>query len=241
MHARHLPRLGARYWLAITLASVFGANLGDFCSHVLGLGHVRGLPVLAIIFAAILLAERMARGPTEAFYWAAIVTLRTAATNLADFATHDLRLSYPLFIGALSALLLTLVLRPGRRADGDVPDTGGCYWLAMLVAGTLGTALGDGCADQAGLPGSTAGWAVVWAVMLFGAVQLRWQAAGWYWLAIVVVRTVGTNAGDMLAGRHGLALGLPVSTSVSAAALVAVLLAWPPAGRVVQHPAAPVR
>ena len=59
MQIRNLPRIDARYWVSITAASIFGANLGDFCSHVLGLGHVRGLPFLAVIFAAILIAERI--------------------------------------------------------------------------------------------------------------------------------------------------------------------------------------
>jgi uncharacterized membrane-anchored protein len=30
--------------------------------------------------------------PTEAYYWLAIIVLRTAATNLADLCTHDLNL-----------------------------------------------------------------------------------------------------------------------------------------------------
>ena len=232
MRFRHVPRIDARYWLAITLASVFGANLGDFCSRVLGLGHVRGLPVLAIVFAAIILAQRTARLSTEAFYWAAIVTLRTAATNLADFATHDLKLDDLRFILVLAALVAAMVALLARRPRAEeVPSTDGLYWLTMLTAGTLGTALGDHSADQTGLAVSTAGWLVIWSVTLLGMVRRPMTGVGWYWLAIVVIRTVGTNAGDFIAGRHGLALGLPVSTSASAACLVALLLAWRPAAR----------
>ncbi len=231
MQPRHLPRVDMRYWVAITLASVFGADLGDFCSHVLGLGHVRGLPVLAVEFAAILLAERLARSATEAFYWAGIVTLRTAATNLADFATHDLRVSYVLFIFVLAGLLMALARRSAGPMDQDGPSAGSGYWLTMLVAGTLGTALGDFCADQAGLAVSTFCWAVVWAAVLVAVVRRPSAGLAWYWPAIVAIRTVGTNAGDIVAGRHGLALGLPVSTSVSAAVFVALLVLWQPTRR----------
>jgi uncharacterized membrane-anchored protein len=80
MHIRNVPALDARYWVAISLASVFGANTGDFVSHVLGLGHMRGLPVLAAIFDVILLSERRARSGTDAYYWLAIVTLRTSSS-----------------------------------------------------------------------------------------------------------------------------------------------------------------
>ena len=48
MHGRHLPALGRRFWGALCLASIFGANMGDFFAHDVGLGHVKGLPFLAI-------------------------------------------------------------------------------------------------------------------------------------------------------------------------------------------------
>jgi uncharacterized membrane-anchored protein len=44
MQQIHLPMLGARYWAALCLASIFGANMGDFFARNLGLGHVAGLP-----------------------------------------------------------------------------------------------------------------------------------------------------------------------------------------------------
>ncbi len=39
MHTRNTPAINARYWTAISLASIFGANLGDFASRILHLGH----------------------------------------------------------------------------------------------------------------------------------------------------------------------------------------------------------
>ena len=47
MNERHLPLSNARFWAALCLASIFGANLGDFFAHNIGLGHVAGLPFLA--------------------------------------------------------------------------------------------------------------------------------------------------------------------------------------------------
>src|SRR5260370_35478995 len=85
MHGRHLPALGRRFWVALCLASIFGANMCDFFAHDLGLGHVRGLPFLAATFAAVLAAERFDRLAHESHYWLPIVTVRTAPTILADF------------------------------------------------------------------------------------------------------------------------------------------------------------
>ncbi|MDB5866617.1 MAG: putative integral rane protein, partial [Betaproteobacteria bacterium] len=36
----HVPTIDGRYWMAITLASIFGTNLGDFYAHQSGLGLI---------------------------------------------------------------------------------------------------------------------------------------------------------------------------------------------------------
>jgi uncharacterized membrane-anchored protein len=110
-----------------------------------------------------------------------------------------------------------------------VPATNTLYWLAMLTAGTLGTASGDFTAGPAGL-GLFYGSAVLTAVFFvilalasgFGA-----MSKPWYWASIVGARTAGTTLGDMLASRHGLNLGLSVSTLVTGSLLAAVILLWP--------------
>lgn len=233
MQPRNVPALGARYWTAISLASVFGANMGDFVSRILGLGHVRGLAPLALVFVVILLLERRVRSGTEAYYWLAIVTLRTAATNLADLATHDLRLGYDGVIAGLAGLLV-LVLVVDRwlgappAAPQGLPPTNARYWTAMLIAGTLGTAIGDFAADGLGLGVAS----IVTVALLGGALALGARAAAStksaYWFTIVLVRTAGTNIGDYLAGRHGLGLGLLVSTPLTGLLLLATLLVWRP-------------
>src|SRR5580658_6850851 len=114
MQRYHVPRLGLRYWTALCLASVFGANMGDFFAHNLGLGHVAGLPFLAIALAVVFVVERFDRTAHEAYYWLAIVVVRTAATNLADFLSVDLRLAKPWVMAGL-AVLLTLAVAAAWR------------------------------------------------------------------------------------------------------------------------------
>jgi len=233
MQLANVPVLGARYWTAITIASVFGANLGDFVSHVLHLGHWRGLPVLAVLLAGVLVAERRAPWRGEALYWAAIVILRTAATNLADLATHDLRIAYPRVIAGLAVLMVLLARRVGRRADrSGPPATDSWYWATMLTAGTLGTAIGDFTSGEMGF-GSGLGTIVLGAVLaavLAWAGRSHWSTRLAYWGSIVAVRSAGTTAGDFCAFGHLLGLGLPLSTWVFAVVLVAVLMLWPAAG-----------
>jgi uncharacterized membrane-anchored protein len=240
MQRQNLPAIDARYWAAIVAASMCGANTGDFVSHILHLGHIRGLPPLALIFGLVLLAERWSKRATVLYYWLAIIVLRTAATNLADLATHDLKLGYIAVEAGLAGLMILVLLTDRARGEAtpraqtfdgqrrNLPAADARYWIVMLAAGTLGTALGDWVADELGLG---VGWGSVVLVAVLGIVLLVSTRFGrmtkpWYWLSIVAARTAGTTLGDFVASRHGLNLGLPLSTSCTALLFVGILVLW---------------
>ena len=61
MHTRNLPAIDAGYWAAIVAASICGTNTGDLAAGPLGMGHVRGLLPLGVIFLAIVWAEKNAQ------------------------------------------------------------------------------------------------------------------------------------------------------------------------------------
>ena len=236
MQPYHVPRLGLRYWIALCLASIFGANMGDFFAHNLGLGHVAGLPFLAIAFAIVFVLERFDRAAHEAFYWLAIVVVRTAATNLADFFAGDLRLPRPWVMAGLAAVLALSVAAAWQLSWRDAADKSDAqgnllradygYWLAMLIAGTLGTVMGDFFSHDLHL-GNAATSIVLSALLapflVLGARQLLWSLP-LYWTTIVMVRAAGTTVGDLLAARN--ALGLALSTAVTGLLFIGFLVAW---------------
>jgi uncharacterized membrane-anchored protein len=233
MQQAHVPTAGTRYWVALSLASIFGANTGDFIARYLHLGHAGGLPALAILFALVFIFERRDRSVHQAYYWTTIIVVRTAATNLADLGASDFRLGRPGLTVALAVLLAAvLVFTPPSKSDQasarwpfGLPTTDGRYWCAMLIAGTLGTVIGDMASFGSGL--GTAGASlieggVLLALLLIG--RTGPLAALWfYWLTVVAVRAAGTSAGDFLA--HDV-FGLAVSTLVSGLVFVATLLLW---------------
>lgn len=241
MQQYHVPLLGLRYWIALCLASVFGANMGDFFAHNMGLGHVAGLPFLAIALAIVLILERLDRSVHEAFYWLAIVVVRTAATNLADFFSGDLRLPRPWVMASLAVLLALSVAaawqlswrklswrNAANKTDAQSnllrADYG--YWLAMLIAGTLGTIMGDFFSHDLHL-GNAVGSIVLSALLapflVLGARQLLWSLP-LYWTTIVMVRAAGTTVGDLLAARN--ALGLALSTATTGLLFIGFLILW---------------
>jgi hypothetical protein len=57
MHFKIVPAIGPRYWAGIMIASICGANMGDFIPDVLKLSDIGGLLMLALIFAVIVLAN----------------------------------------------------------------------------------------------------------------------------------------------------------------------------------------
>ena len=221
-----MPLVGPRYWSALCLASILGANIGDVLSRFLGLGYWHGLPVLLVLFGATVLAAR--RGPvTEAWYWVAIIIVRAAATNLSDLQTLVVGVPFPVVMAAFLAVLAALAAASRRRFDPrGLPRADGFFWAAMLAAGTLGTACGDDLAFIQGLKPPLA--SVVMTVLLAATLVWRARAARGvvltFWVTVLVIRTWGTNVGDMTADRWGLG----PSTAASFVLFAALLLAWRP-------------
>ena len=238
MQSKHLPMLNARYWSALCLASIFGANMGDLCARNLGLGHVAGLPFLAIALALVMIVERFDRMQHQSYYWIAIIIVRTAATNFADFAAGDMKLPRPWVMAALLIVLVAAVWlswkfvwqhRSVKSNSVLRADLG--YWTSMFLAGTLGTVMGDFCSHNMHLgdAGASILLSPVVAVLLWVGWRgpLRWLP--FYWATVVAIRAAGTAVGDTLAGRN--MLGLSMGTAVTGIVFIILLVAWKESAR----------
>ena len=223
---RSVPVVDARYWLCLSAASIFGTNTGDFVAGYLHIGHLAGLPWLALLFAATLLGERFAPRRTALWFWAAIITVRTAATNMGD-AFHDFGLGYGISLPIVLAVFAAGALwyrrtSPGPAAPGRM-RVNGAYWITMMLAGVLGTIGGD--AASFGIHMTPVGAAAAffllaaWAVRYFGAKGVLLAAIP-YWTTVALIRTAGTAGGDAIA--HG--IGLVASSIVTGAAFVGLVI-----------------
>lgn len=205
------------FWVAMFMASAFGANLGDYVAD-LGARTI-SFVVMTIICLAAIVGDRRAGLRTEGYYWVAIIALRAAATNLADFITHDLKVSYPLSALALGVLTLAAgwsTQLPGSPAsDRGSPLIDGRYWLAMFLAGLFGTVAGDFTSHTVGLFAATTALVPLLAVVL--AVRARFASVMLlaYWIAVMAERTAATPFADLLDSHHGLGLGLPVAMVIT--------------------------
>ena len=241
MQDRHVPYLEPHYWLVLGIASVAGANMGDFVAEYLHIGHVRGLPVLAVVLLAVLWIEPRDLQIHTTWYWLAIVTIRTAATNLADFLTVDLHLGQLWTMAGLGVLLFAvfpmarsevrlymsavLIARPGEKGR---PTTDFSYWTTMIVASTLGTVLGDWCTFGLGLGAlkSSIVLSVILAAVFALHIRRPISRLMLYWITIVTVRAAGTAIGDFLSKDPRAHLSLLLSTALTCIALVVAVWLW---------------
>jgi uncharacterized membrane-anchored protein len=229
----HVPPIDTRYWIAITLASVFGTNMGDFYAHSTRLGIVNGLAVLATLAAAVFVMERLDDRRHVVYYWLVIVLIRTGATNIADFLAYRVRvpsLTLSLALVALLCLFGALTARSSRAAAArrpGLPDTGAAYWSAMLTAGVFGTVFGDIAEHTIGETPAMLTLTAVLVVVVLVVRNSTMRMIAVYWATIAVARTAGTAIGDWIADTKALHVGLSLSTLLTGLIFVAVLsLPW---------------
>ncbi len=231
---------GPAFWLAMFAASAFGTNLGDLWTGRLGLPGPVGFGSLVAVCALAIWGDRRVSLRTEFAYWLAIVVLRAAATNVADFLIEALRLGFVPVAAGLAAVALAAGSRTragpaGRWGASPVID--GWYWTVMFVAGVSGTVAGDLMNRTVGVLASATALTALLALVLL--VRARWFPGLMlsYWVAVLAERTAGTPVGDGLASRNGAGLGLPAATACTAALFAAALL-WRERGRRVAATAA---
>ena len=225
---RSLPRIDSRYWLCLCAASIFGTNTGDFLSDELHLGHLSGLPWLAGLFALILLLDRMIRRPTPLWFWFAIITVRTAATNIGD-TFHEWHIDFPVSIPLVLALFAgaVWVYRQSYHAMTTVSDTvrvTPSYWVCMTLAGVLGTLAGDFASFRLHLtpPGAAVVVGILVAIMFRIGRRGQILTPVFYWTTVALIRTAGTAAGDALSHT----LTLPWSTLLTGLAFLIPVVAF---------------
>lgn len=240
MQLKCTPFITPRYWGAMILASMCGANLGDFFPDILRMDRQVELVLLAALSAAILAIDKLLPRGSEFLYWLTIIVVRAAATAIADFSRAVLKVDAAIAGIALAAVLVMSLTfeKPGAKSNScerlNVPPKASKpaadlhYWTTMLIAGTLGTVMGDGFGHafgplDVGYPVSTL-LATVALVAMFGLrARMSWSLGASYWVTIVAVRWWGTVAGDIFS----FLTALLISMTVTAVAMTAVLIALP--------------
>jgi len=227
-----VPEVTVVFWIIKILATTLGETGGDAVTMSMNLGYLLGTAIFAFIFIIAVIEQVLAIKFHPFLYWFTIIATTTVGTTLADFADRSLGIGYA---GGTSILLVLLLasLFLWYRSMGTVavdtvstPKAEVFYWVTIMFSQTLGTALGDWTADDAGLGYSGS------AIIFGGLLALLAAAYFWtkisrtflFWAAFILTRPLGAVVGDLLDKpiTHG---GYAMSHYTASLALLAAIIA----------------
>lgn len=225
-----VPEVTFGFWIIKIFATTLGEVGGNAVTMQLGFGYLIGSAIFAAVLIVVVGAQIMASRFRPFLYWAVIVATTLTGTTLADFFDRSLGIGY--LGGSLS--LFSLVIATiglwywtlGSVSVQTVvsPKVEAFYWATIMFSQTLGTALGDWMADDAGLGYNGSALVIALALAVVAGLYFFTSVSRTllFWAAFILTRPLGAtiaNSFDKPVSQGGLAVG-----DLKASAVLAVLI-----------------
>ncbi len=194
------------FWVIKILCTTLGETGGDTVTMSMNLGYLVGTLIFAAIFLAAVTAQVLAKRFHPFLYWFTIIATTTVGTTMADLADRSLGMGYAGGSATLFVLLMGSLGVWYWSAGSVAVDTVQSkkseifYWVTIMFSQTLGTALGDWSADDAGL-GYLGGTILFGSLLLVIAALYFWTKISrtvLFWAAFILTRPLGAVVGDLL-------------------------------------------
>lgn len=226
-----VPHIALAYWVIKIASTTLGETGADMFSMTLKLGYATTIALFLAAFALLLAIKLLLKRYTPLSYWAVFTASAILGTALSDFIDRSLGLGYALGSALLLGLLLLTLgawfLKERSLSVERIENTGAelFYWLAFLIANTLGTAAGDYVSDELGVGFLLSAGLIAGLLLLTAAGHFFTNISGvfLFWVAFVLTRPFGATFGDLLTKTRD-AGGLDLGT-FGASAFFALLLA----------------
>jgi len=229
-----VARVTLAFWVVKILATTLGETGGDALSMTLNLGYALSTLIFLVFFAITLAAQVASRRYHPLFYWAVVVATTTVGTTTSDYLDRTVGLGYVkssiMLFCAVISVLVAWHYSTGEIAVDHVTTRKNeiFYWITILVANTLGTAVGDFVATTTGLGFERGALVFAALIALVAAAHLftRLPVSVLFWSAYILTRPLGATLGDTLTKPHaegGLALGRITSSLAIAAAMIVMV------------------
>ena len=226
------------FWIIKILCTTLGEIGGDAVTMSMRLGYLVGTLIFAAIFLAAVVAQVLANKFHPFLYWTTIIATTTVGTTMADFADRSLGIGYAggtaTLLGLLLASLGVWYWSAGSVSVETVrsPKTEVFYWVTIMFSQTLGTALGDWAADDAGLGyrGGVAAFSLLLAIVAACYFWTKISRTFLFWAAFILTRPLGAVLGDTLdkpLADGGLNLSRYTGSAVLLVAIVACIVIFP--------------
>ena len=201
-----VPHIIFLYWVIKIVSTTLGETGADMFSMTFNLGYGTTIAIFLSLFLVLAMIKLFLKGYHPLAYWLTFTASAIAGTAISDFIDRTLGLGYALGSSILIVLLL-IVLAIWHKQERSInveyittPSVEIYYWIAFLIANTLGTAVGDYVADNLGL--GFQGGAILITGLLVVIVLLHFftKISGilLFWLAFVLTRPFGATFGDFL-------------------------------------------
>lgn len=229
-----VPHIILLYWVIKIASTTLGETGADMFSMTYDLGYGTTILLFMGLFAGLLGVKLAMKRYEPVTYWLTFTATAIAGTAISDFIDRTLGLGYAAGSALLVSLLLMVLLVWYRREKSInveyITNTHSevFYWLAFLIANTLGTAAGDFVADQLGLGFADSAMLITGMLVVIALLHFYTKVSGTllFWLAFVLTRPFGATFGDLLTKTHekgGLDLGTVGSSLFFAVILVAAV------------------
>ncbi len=226
-----VPHIILLYWVIKIVSTTLGETGADMFSMTFNLGYWETIVIFMSLFLILLGIKLSLKGYHPFVYWLTFTASAIAGTAISDFIDRTLGLGYALGSAILVAMLL-IILAFWYKKEKSInveyiikPTAEIFYWLAFLIANTLGTAAGDFFAENLGL--GFAHSAILISVILIIVALLHFftKVSGilLFWVAFVLTRPFGATFGDFLTKpiqKGGINIGTVVSSIVICIILV---------------------
>jgi uncharacterized membrane-anchored protein len=226
-----VPHILFLYWIIKIASTTLGETGADMFSMTYDIGYGNTILLFMGLFLILLLIKLVMKRYEPFLYWLTFTATAIAGTAISDFIDRTLGLGYTwgslILVSLLLLILLGWYIREKSINVECITTTGAeiFYWMAFLVANTLGTAAGDFLADDMGI--GFAQSAMLISALLAILALLHYKTAVskvlLFWLAFVLTRPFGATFGDLLTKTHEKG-GLDLGTVGSSAFFMIVLI-----------------
>ncbi len=201
-----VPHIILLYWVIKIASTTLGETGADMFSMTAKLGYGTTILMfmgLFVIFLGVKLAMKRYEPIT---YWLTFTATAIAGTAISDYIDRTLGLGYATGSAILITMLI-IILRMWYLRERSInverittAPAEVFYWLAFLVANTLGTAAGDFVADQLGLGFAASALIFTGSLVIIALLHYFSKTSGvlLFWLAFVLTRPFGATFGDWL-------------------------------------------
>jgi uncharacterized membrane-anchored protein len=213
-----VPHILFLYWVIKIASTTLGETGADMFSMTYDIGYGNTIVLFMGLFVILLSIKLMIKRYEPILYWLTFTATAIAGTAISDFIDRTLGLGYT--GGSLLLISLLLLILWGwyikeKSINVECITTTGAevfYWMAFLVANTLGTAAGDFLADELGMGFAQSAMLISALLALIAVLHYKTNISKvlLFWLAFVLTRPFGATFGDLLTKTHekgGLDLG----------------------------------